>query len=136
MMTTANAPGEQDRQQVAGLGQVERADLPGAGGDQLAVVGEVAGEEDGQRKLGELARLEVDRPDVDPDPRAADAEAEARHERQHQQHDPAEQQQPLVAGQVGARCTTTSVSTNTTMATMLHVVCSPARRSSRRVIMT
>ena len=87
---------------MAGLGQVERADLPGAGGEQLAVGGEVAGEEDGQRKLGELARLEVDRPDVDPDARVADAEAEARHEREHQQHDPAEQQQPLVAGQV--RC--------------------------------
>ena len=95
-----DAPGDEDRQQVAGFGEAQRADLPGAGGEQLAVVGEVGGEEDRQGELGELAGLEVDRPEVDPDAGAADAEAEPRHERHHEQGDAAEQQHPPVAGEV------------------------------------
>ena len=45
--------------------------LPARAGDQLTVLGEVAGEEDGQRQLGELARLEVG-PEADPDAGAAE----------------------------------------------------------------
>ena len=95
------APGQQDRQQVARLGQAQRTDAPRALGDQLAVLGQVAGEEDGQQQLGELAGLEVDRPEADPDLRPADPEAEPGHERQQQQDDADEQEAPAVAGEVG-----------------------------------
>jgi hypothetical protein len=40
------APGDEDRGDVARLGEVERPDPPRACGDQLAPLGEVAGEED------------------------------------------------------------------------------------------
>ena len=96
-------PGERDRQQVPRLGNAQRADAPGAGGDQLAVVGQVAGEEQRERDLGELARLEVDRPDAHPDLGAADAAADARHQRQHQQPGADEEERPLVAREVGRR---------------------------------
>ena len=78
-------PRQHDRRDVARFGEVERADLPRGRGDQLATVGEVGGEEDGEGDLGELAGLEVDRPEADPDPRAVDVAAEAGNERQHQQ---------------------------------------------------
>ncbi len=51
---------------MARFGKVERPDLPRAHGEQLAPLDEVRGEEDGQRDLGELAGLEVDRTDLHP----------------------------------------------------------------------
>ena len=96
-----DAPRHHDRQQEPRLREAQRADLPRAAGDQLAVVGQVAGEEDGQRQLGELTWLEVDRAEADPDPGAAERAAEPRHERQQQQADAGEQEDPAVAGQVG-----------------------------------
>ena len=98
--TTENPHASSDRQEVARLGEVQRADLPRAGGDQLAALGEVAGEEQGERDLGELARLEVDRPDAHPDARAAEAAPDAGHERQQQQAGADEEERPLVAREV------------------------------------
>ena len=49
-----------------GSGRWSGPDLPGAGGQQLAPLGEVGGEEEGERDLGELAGLEVDRADAHP----------------------------------------------------------------------
>ena len=98
---TANAHASVIGSRKPQLGDAQRADAPGAGRDQLAVVGQVAGEEQRQRDLGELARLEVDRADAHPDARAADAGADAGHERQHQQTGADEQERPLVAGEVG-----------------------------------
>ena len=69
-------------------------------GQRLAVLDEVAGEEDGEGDLGELAGLEADRPDLDPDLGAADLLAETGHERQQQQHDADEQERVAVAGEV------------------------------------
>jgi hypothetical protein len=96
----AEAPGDEDRQQVAWFGEVQRADLPRAGRDQFTVLGEVTGEEQGQRQLGELAGLEVDRPEADPDARAAHRGAQARDHRQHEQARAEEEERPLVARQV------------------------------------
>ena len=86
---------------MARLGQVERADLPRVGGDELAAFGEVAGEEEREGELGELAGLEVDRADAHPDAGAAEGAADAGDERQQQQHGAEGEEGPLVAGQVG-----------------------------------
>ena len=73
--------------------------MPAASSSPL---GEVRGEEQGEGDLGELARLEVDRPDADPQSGAVGCgESEAGYEREHEQHDPEECERPLVAGQVG-----------------------------------
>ncbi len=85
---------------MAQFGEVEGPDSPSSGGDQLAVIGEVSGEEQRQRDLGEFAGLEVDRTEADPDPRPAFGVADARHERQQQQRRADRQEAPLVAGQV------------------------------------
>ena len=42
---------------------------PGGHGQQLALLHQVAGEEQGERDLGELSGLEADRPQRHPDPR-------------------------------------------------------------------
>ena len=81
---------------------MQRTDLPRPAGDQLAVVGEVAGEEDGEGELGELARLEVDRADAHPDACPAERTADAGDERQDEQGDADEQERPAVAGEVGS----------------------------------
>ena len=96
------APGDEQRPEVAGLGEVERPHLPRAGGQQLPPLRQVGGEEEGERELGELSRLEVDRPDADPQPRAVGRrEADAGHEGQQQEHDADEGEGPLVPGEVG-----------------------------------
>ena len=93
-------PGDDERQDVPWLRQSQRADLPGGGGDQFAPVGEVGREEHRQRQLGELPRLEVDRPDAHPDARAVRGVAETGHHRQQEHAGADEEQRPLVAGQV------------------------------------
>ena len=55
---------------MAWFGEAQRADLPGAGGDQLAAFVEVSGEEQREQDLGELAGLERQRPDTRPRCRA------------------------------------------------------------------
>ena len=86
---------------MAWFGQTERAHLPGSGGDEFAAFGEVAGEEQREAQLGELAGLEVDRADAHPDARAAEGAADAGDERQQQQHGAEGEEGPLVAGEVG-----------------------------------
>ena len=51
-------------------------------------VAEIARQEDDDRDLGELGRLELDRPDLDRQERAVDLVADARQARHHQQRDP------------------------------------------------
>ena len=94
-------PRRQDRQHGPGFGEVERADLPRPAGDQLAIIGEIAGEEDGEGQLGELAGLEVDRPDAHPDAGAGERAADTGDEREHEQGDADEQERPAIAGEVG-----------------------------------
>ena len=48
----AGRPGDQQRAEVLGLGQQERPDPAGRGGQQLVALGQVGGEEDGQGDLG------------------------------------------------------------------------------------
>ena len=61
-----------------GSGRLQPPDAAGAGGEQLALVDEVRGEEDHEQHLGGLAGLEVDRPDAHPQPGAVDLAADAR----------------------------------------------------------
>ncbi len=95
------APGQQDRGQVARLGEAQRPDPPGAGRDELSPFGQVGGEEDGERDLGELARLEVDRPDAHPDAGAAELLADAGDEGEQQHGGAGGEQGPGEAGEVG-----------------------------------
>ena len=57
-------------------------------GQQLALLDQVGGEEDGQGDLGELAGLEADRPERHPDAGAVDGLADAGDQRQQQQAEP------------------------------------------------
>ena len=65
--------------------------------EHLALLAQVAGEEDDQEDLRELARLELERADVDPEARAVDGRAEPGQRRQHEQHDRRDAEEVLVA---------------------------------------
>ena len=68
----ADQPHREDRAEVAAAGQVD-AEEPAAGQRQgVAVQHQVAGEEDDQQDLGDLAGLEAERPEPDPDAGAVD----------------------------------------------------------------
>ena len=54
-------------------------------GEHLALLAQVRGEEDDERDLPELARLELERADVDPEPRAVDRLADHGQARQEEQ---------------------------------------------------
>ena len=89
---------------MTGFGQRDRADAPLALHDQYPALVQVGGEEHREQDLGELARLEVDRPHADPDACAAAREPHARHHRQQQQADAEGEGGVLVAAKVaGAR---------------------------------
>ena len=64
--------------QVAGIEDQEAADPPGALAQQVGPLDHVRGEEDGQGELGDLAGLEVERADVDPQAGPVDVLADAR----------------------------------------------------------
>ena len=68
----AHQPHQQDRAEVAPAGQVDEQHPPAGERERVAVRDEIAGEGDDQQQLGDLARLEAERPDADPDPRAVD----------------------------------------------------------------
>ena len=68
--------------------------------EQLALLHEVRGEEHGEQDLGELAGLEADRPDADPDLGAVDGLADAGDEGEEQQADAAHPDRPAVALEV------------------------------------
>ena len=54
------------------VGEHHPPDAARPAGEELALVDEVRGEEDHEQDLGRLARLEVERPDADPEARAVD----------------------------------------------------------------
>ena len=62
----------------------------------LALVAQIAGEEDDQEDLRQLARLELERAHLHPQPRAVDRLADPRQRRQHQQQDRRDPEQVLV----------------------------------------
>ena len=62
----------------------------------LSLLAQVAGEEDDQEDLRDLAGLELERSDVHPEPRPVDVLAEAGQRRQEQEPDRAEPEQVLV----------------------------------------
>ena len=64
--------------------------------EHLTLLAQVGGEEDDQEDLRELARLELDRADVHPQPRAVDRRAEPGHARQEQERDRRDPEQVLV----------------------------------------
>ena len=68
----AGAPGEQDRSEVAGARQVEPGDPPPGQPQQVAVAHEITGEEHLEHDLRDLAGLEREAAEPDPDPRAVD----------------------------------------------------------------
>src|SRR6185312_16892562 len=78
----------------------------------LALLAQVAREEDDQAELRDLARLELERPEVDPEPGTVDGRAEPRQDRENQETDRRQPEDVLVAlqaavvapqGQEGAR---------------------------------
>ena len=83
----ADQPHAEDRAEVAAAGQVDEEHAAPGQGERVAVQHEVAGERDHQQHLGDLAGLEAERAEADPDPGAVDGGAEAGHHRQQQQHD-------------------------------------------------
>ena len=118
MMTTGDAPGQEHRTEVLRVGEERPALGPRGQGQQLALLDQVGGEEHGQGELGELAGLEVHRPEADPDAGAVDVLPEHRDQREQHQADADEQGDVAVAlevagptdegegGDEGARCPT------------------------------
>ena len=71
-------PRDEDRAEVAAAREGEAEDPLAGEREHVAGLHEVAGEEDREGDLGELARLEVERPEADPDLRAVDRPADDR----------------------------------------------------------
>ena len=86
----AGDPGDEDRPEVAGARQVDADDAAAGQRQHVALGHQVAGEEDDQQDLGELAGLEREAGEPDPDPRAVDGGADQRQQRQQQQHEAGE----------------------------------------------
>ena len=80
--TTSSGPEVLERRQ----GDAEHP--PGADDQHLAVLAQVAGEEDDDADLRELGRLEGERPDLDPEVGAVDLLADPRQPRRQQQQQP------------------------------------------------
>src|SRR6185312_7142007 len=81
----AHEPGDDHRAQVLQARQLQGAELASGQQDQVAVGGEVAGEEERQGDLGQFSGLEGEGADVDPDPGAVDHPAQAGNQGQDQQ---------------------------------------------------
>ncbi len=88
----ADQPHREDRPEVAPPRQVDEQDAPAGEGEGVAVQDEVAGEGDHQQHLGDLAGLEAEGAEPDPDPGAVDGRAQARDEGEQQQPDRGEAQ--------------------------------------------
>ena len=82
-----DAPHEQKRQQRSDVGQMERAHAHGEHGQQLAVLGQIACHEQHDDDLGDLAGLEGEAADVQPDAAAVNLLAKAGDHRREQQKD-------------------------------------------------
>ena len=83
----ADQPHRQDRAEVAAAGQVDEEDAATGQRERVAVQHQVAGERDDEEDLRDLARLEAERAEVDPDPGTVDGAADDREHRQQQQQD-------------------------------------------------
>ena len=81
------APCGEQRSEVLRVGQVDRSDAADEFGQQFALLDEVAGEEDRENDLGQLAGLEARGPEAHPDARPVDVAAEHWHEGQQQEAD-------------------------------------------------
>ena len=92
-----DAPRQYEWPEVLERGKRDAGDAVHAAPEQLAFVDEVRGEEHHEQHLGRLAGLEVQRSDPDPEPRAVDGLADARREREHERHDPEEEERVAVA---------------------------------------
>ena len=88
-------PHEQQRAERARLGQAHAEDAARRDREHLAVLGEVGGEEEHDEDLGELAGLEAEAAEADPQLGAVDLAADER--RQQQQHEAADHERVLVA---------------------------------------
>ena len=86
-MTSAMPPHQQQRQQRSDVGKPERAHAPGEHRQHLAVLREVARQEQHDHDLGDLARLEGVVADMQPDAAAVNLLAEARNQRRQQQQE-------------------------------------------------
>ena len=93
-----HAPHEQKRQQRSDVGQVERAHADGEHGQQLAVLGQIACHEQHDDDLGDLAGLEGEAADVQPDAAAVNLLAKAGDHRREQQKDAHEHEGVLIVG--------------------------------------
>ena len=82
------APDDQHRPEVLERRQGDAEDPPRADDQHLAVLAQVAGEEDDDRDLRELGRLEGERADLDPEVGAVDLLADPRQARRQQQQQP------------------------------------------------
>ena len=82
-----DAPRETDGAEVLRLGQVQRPELEAAHAQQFSVFDEVRREEDGERDLRDLTRLEAQAGETDPDAGAAHRATEAGRQGQQQQAD-------------------------------------------------
>ena len=87
----SHAPRQQQRAEVADRWQVPAPDSHAAVRQQLALVDEIRREEGDQQHLGDLARLEAERTERDPEAPAVDGAPDAGRERQEQEQQ-AEQQ--------------------------------------------
>ncbi len=79
---------------------VERSELAGRHGQQLAFVRKVASEETGEHDLGKLAGLYGERTNPKPDPGAVDLNTKPRHQRQEEQPDTGQGQRVAVRGKL------------------------------------
>jgi hypothetical protein len=91
------APRHQHRTEVLRIGQVQRAEAERPHGQQLALLDEVRGEEDGQGDLGQLTGLEPDRAEAHPDARPVDGSTHTGDQRQEQQADAHDRERVAVA---------------------------------------
>ena len=83
--TEARDPGDDHRAEVAAARQVDAGNPPARQGEHVALDHQVAREEDQQQDLRQLARLEREAGEPDPDPGAVDGAADERQQRQQEQ---------------------------------------------------
>src|SRR5262249_18598492 len=91
------APRQQQWTEVSRGRDAEAPDTPSAGGEDLSLVDEVAGEEDDEEHFRQLAGLEVDGPETNPETGAVDLPSEPRAERHQKREQPEEEEGVPVA---------------------------------------
>ena len=92
-------PHDQHRNERAGVGYADRADAVGEHREHLAVLGQVGRQEDDDADLGDLAGLEGESCDGQPDAAAVDLVADDREQRREQQDQADEHDAVFVLGE-------------------------------------